>query len=43
MPLPSKPPTGQLKLTSNAVTVLSKRYLIKDASGKPLPLSEMTF
>ena len=43
MPLPSKPPTGQLKLTPNAVTVLSKRYLIKDASGKPQEAPEALF
>jgi ribonucleoside-diphosphate reductase alpha chain len=43
MPLPSKPPAGQLQLSPNAVTVLSKRYLIKDASGKPQESPETLF
>ncbi|MGQ0766327.1 MAG: vitamin B12-dependent ribonucleotide reductase [Gemmatimonadota bacterium] len=34
MTFPAKPPVGQLELTSNAATVLEKRYLIKDAKGK---------
>ena len=43
MPLPSKPPVGQLQLSPNAVTVLSKRYLIKDATGKPQESPEALF
>ncbi len=43
MPLPSKPPAGQLQLSPNAVTVLSKRYLIKDAAGKPQESPEALF
>ncbi len=43
MPLPSKPPAGQLQLSPNAVTVLSKRYLIKDATGKPQESPEALF
>ena len=43
MPLPSKPPTGQLQLSPNAITVLSKRYLIKDATGKPQESPEALF
>ena len=34
MPLPSKPPAGPAGLSQNARTVLEKRYLVKDASGK---------
>ena len=43
MPLPSKPPAGPLQLTSNALTVLSKRYLVKDATGKPQEAPEQLF
>ncbi len=43
MPLPSKPPAGKLQLTQNAVTVLEKRYLIKDATGKPQESPESLF
>ena len=43
MPLPSKPPAGALQLTQNALTVLSKRYLVKDATGKPTETSEQLF
>jgi ribonucleoside-diphosphate reductase alpha chain len=35
MPLPSKPPADQLQLSKNAITVLEKRYLVKDRTGKP--------
>ena len=43
MPLPSKPPAGPVKLTKNAITVLEKRYLIKDATGKPTETAEQLF
>ncbi|MEO7965198.1 MAG: adenosylcobalamin-dependent ribonucleoside-diphosphate reductase, partial [Gemmatimonadaceae bacterium] len=43
MPLPSKPPAGPISLTQNAITVLEKRYLIKDASGKPTETPESLF
>ncbi|MBS1833949.1 MAG: vitamin B12-dependent ribonucleotide reductase [Acidobacteria bacterium] len=43
MPLPSKPPAGPISLTQNAITVLEKRYLIKDASGKPTETPEALF
>jgi len=43
MPLPSKPPAGPVALTKNAITVLEKRYLIKDATGKPTETAEMLF
>ena len=43
MPLPSKPPAGPLQLTTNALTVLAKRYLVKDASGKPTEAPEQLF
>ena len=43
MPLPSKPPAGPVALTKNAITVLEKRYLIKDATGKPTETAEQLF
>jgi len=43
MPLPSKPPAGAVQLTKNAITVLEKRYLIKDATGKPTETAEQLF
>ncbi|MCC6318771.1 MAG: vitamin B12-dependent ribonucleotide reductase [Gemmatimonadaceae bacterium] len=43
MPLPTKPPAGPLQLTSNALTVLGKRYLVKDATGKPRETPEALF
>src|SRR5512139_3479942 len=43
MPLPSKPPAGPLQLSANALTVLSKRYLIKDATGAPQESPEQLF
>lgn len=43
MPLPSKPPVGPLQLSQNALTVLSKRYLVKDATGKPTEAPEQLF
>src|SRR4051794_36296023 len=43
MPLPSKPPAGPAALSQNARTVLEKRYLVKDKSGKPTETPEDMF
>src|SRR5687767_6484002 len=43
MPLATKPPAGPTALTANARTVLEKRYLIKDAKGKPTESPEELF
>ncbi len=43
MPLPSKPPAGPVNLSQNARTVLDKRYLVKDATGKPVETPEEMF
>ena len=43
MPLAAKPPAGPTALTANARTVLEKRYLIKDAKGKPTETPEQLF
>jgi ribonucleoside-diphosphate reductase alpha chain len=43
MPLPSKPAAGPAGLSQNARTVLEKRYLVKDASGKPTETAEDMF
>jgi ribonucleoside-diphosphate reductase alpha chain len=43
MPLSSKPPVGPIQLSQNALTVLSKRYLIKDATGAPQETPEALF
>jgi ribonucleoside-diphosphate reductase alpha chain len=43
MPLPSKPAAGPAGLSQNARTVLEKRYLVKDASGKPTETPEDMF
>jgi ribonucleoside-diphosphate reductase alpha chain len=43
MPLPSKPPAGPLQLSPNALTVLSKRYLVKDETGTPQETPEQLF
>jgi len=43
MPLPSKSPAGPAALSQNARTVLEKRYLVKDASGKPTETPEDMF
>ena len=43
MPLPTTPPTGPVTLSANARTVLEKRYLIKDKSGKPTESQEDLF
>ncbi len=39
----STPPVGSLQLTPNALTVLEKRYLVKDAAGKPIEAPEALF
>ncbi|HEX5970824.1 MAG TPA: vitamin B12-dependent ribonucleotide reductase, partial [Gemmatimonadaceae bacterium] len=43
MPLPATPPSGPVTLSSNARTVLAKRYLVKDATGQPTESPEDLF
>ncbi|HET7459528.1 MAG TPA: adenosylcobalamin-dependent ribonucleoside-diphosphate reductase, partial [Gemmatimonadaceae bacterium] len=43
MPLPATPPAGPVTLSQNARTVLEKRYLVKDASGKSTEKPEDMF
>src|SRR5690349_16508875 len=43
MPLSSTPPAGPAPLNQNARTVLEKRYLVKDATGKPTETPEEMF
>lgn len=43
MPLPTTPPSGPASFSQNGRTVLEKRYLIKDASGKPTEKPEEMF
>ncbi|HMS02959.1 MAG TPA: vitamin B12-dependent ribonucleotide reductase, partial [Gemmatimonadaceae bacterium] len=43
MPFTPTPPDGPVTLTSNARTVLEKRYLVKDATGKPVERPEDMF
>ena len=43
MPLPVNPPAGPVLLSSNARTVLEKRYLVKNDSGKPVEQPEDLF
>ena len=43
MPLPSTPPRGPVTLSSNARTVLEKRYLVRDETGKPVESPEDMF
>ena len=43
MPLPPTPPAGPVTLSQNARTVLAKRYLVKDAAGKPTEQPEDMF
>ena len=43
MPIPATPPAGPAELNQNARTVIEKRYLIKDASGKPTEQPEDMF
>jgi ribonucleoside-diphosphate reductase alpha chain len=43
MPFASTPPEGLVTLSPNARTVLEKRYLVKDATGKPIEKPEDMF
>ena len=43
MPLPATPPAGPVTLSQNARTVLEKRYLVKDASGRSTERPEDMF
>ncbi|MFL5480753.1 MAG: vitamin B12-dependent ribonucleotide reductase [Gemmatimonadaceae bacterium] len=43
MPIPATPPAGEAQLSDNARTVISKRYLIKDAAGTPTEKPENMF
>jgi ribonucleoside-diphosphate reductase alpha chain len=43
MPLPTVPPSGNAQISANARTVLEKRYLVKDATGKPVEKPEEMF
>src|SRR6476469_9978915 len=43
MSLSTTPPTGPVTLSSNARTVLEKRYLVKDRTGKPTETPESLF
>ncbi len=43
MPLPATPPTTPASLNGNARTVLEKRYLVKDKTGKPVESPEDMF
>ncbi|MEX2180518.1 MAG: vitamin B12-dependent ribonucleotide reductase [Gemmatimonadaceae bacterium] len=43
MPLPANPPTSLVTLSANARTVLEKRYLVKDKTGKPVETPEDMF
>jgi ribonucleoside-diphosphate reductase alpha chain len=43
MPLPVTPPATPATLSQNARTVLEKRYLVKDKSGKPVETPEDMF
>src|SRR6266704_4604613 len=43
MPIPVVPPQGEAQLNENARTVISKRYLIKDATGTPVEQPEDMF
>src|SRR5512141_182063 len=43
MPIPATPPVGNAELNQNAGTVIEKRYLIKDKTGKPTEMPEDMF
>ena len=43
MPFTATPPEGPVTLSANARTVLEKRYLVKDKSGKPVEKPEDMF
>ena len=43
MPIPATPPAGLAELNQNALTVIEKRYLVKDAAGQPTEKPEDMF
>ena len=43
MPFSATPPEGLVTLSANARTVLDKRYLVKDTSGKSVEQPEDMF
>lgn len=43
MPFSATPPEGPVTLSANARTVLEKRYLVKDKTGKPVETPEQMF
>ncbi|MGH7655722.1 MAG: ribonucleotide reductase N-terminal alpha domain-containing protein, partial [Gemmatimonadaceae bacterium] len=43
MPLPANPPATPASLNDNARTVLQKRYLVKDKTGKAVETPEDMF
>lgn len=43
MPLPANPPATPATLSQNARTILEKRYLVKDKTGKPVETPEDMF
>jgi len=43
MPFSAHPPEGLVTLSANARTVLEKRYMVKDKSGKPVEKPEDMF
>ena len=43
MPLPTTPPADPVTLSQNARTVLEKRYLVKEKTGKPTERPEDMF
>ncbi len=43
MPEQTTPPVGPILLSKNAVTVLEKRYLVKDKTGQPVESPEQLF
>ena len=43
MPIPAVPPAGLAELNQNALTVIEKRYLVKDAAGQPTEKPEDMF
>jgi ribonucleoside-diphosphate reductase alpha chain len=43
MPLSATPPAGPAPLNQNARTVLEKRYLVRDETGKPVESAEQLF
>ncbi len=43
MPLSTTPPAVSAELSQNARTVLTKRYLVRDAAGQPTETPEDMF